>query len=332
MARCTDEAPAIGSAQKEDQPLADCGELRSQRKRVLGFVGFAVALALAYVKPLFALASNSAGTDLHSHILLIPLISAYALYIWRKELPRAYASSFGVALLPLAIGVAALLFAFKSHPPLSHNDFLSLLVFSCMCFLAAGGFVFLGRSWMAAAAFPTAFLVLMAPLPDRVLNWLEVASQLASAEAAALFFSISGTPMLREGAIFQLPGIAIEVAQECSGIRSSWVLFITALAAAFLFLKSPCRRAVLIAFVAPLAIFRNGFRIWAIGILCVEMGPQMINSFIHHQGGPLFFALSLIPLFLLLRWLRRGETGRVNPQITQINTDERKESGTATGY
>jgi hypothetical protein len=33
----------------------------------------------------------------------------------------------------------------------------------------------------------------------------------------------------------------------------------------------------------------------------------MINSVIHRRGGPFFFAASLIPLFVLLWWLRRGE-------------------------
>jgi exosortase C (VPDSG-CTERM-specific) len=238
-------------------------------------------------------------------------------------------------LLPFVPGLVALIAAWsflRADPPISYNDYLSLTGLSFVCLVTAGGFLFLGRKWMSAVAFPMAFLVFMAPLPDRVLHFLETASQMASTEAAAMFFAIAGTPMLRNGAVFQLPGIAIEVARECSGIRSSWVLFITTLAASYLFLKSPWRRAVLITFVIPLAIVRNGFRIWVIGMLCVEFGPQMIHSFIHRQGGPLFFALSLIPLFLLLRWLRRGETGRVNPQITQINTDERKESGTATGY
>ena len=95
---------------------------------------------------------------------------------------------------------------------------------------------------MAAAAFPFAFLIFMVPLPDSVVDWLETASKLASAEAAALFFSISGTPVLRDGTLFQLPGIVIQVAQECSGIRSSLVLFITSLLASYLFLKSPWRR------------------------------------------------------------------------------------------
>jgi exosortase/archaeosortase family protein len=85
------------------------------------------------------------------------------------------------------------------------------------------------------------------------------------------------------------------------------VLFITSLIASHLFLESPWRRIVLVAFVIPLAIVRNGFRILVIGLLCVHFGPHMIDSVIHHRGGPLFFVLSLGPLFLLLAWLRRQE-------------------------
>jgi hypothetical protein len=41
--------------------------------------------------------------------------------------------------------------------------------------------------------------------------------------------------------------------------------------------------------------------------LCVYYSPDMIDSVIHHRGGPIFFVLSLGPLFALLWWLRRGE-------------------------
>ena len=122
------------------------------------------------------------------------------------------------------------------------------------------------------------------------------------------FFRATGTPVLRDGVIFQLPTIVIEVARECSGIRSSWVLFITSLVASHMLLTSTWRRVVLVAFVIPLGIVRNGFRILVIGLLCVHIGPHMIDSVIHHRGGPIFFALSLIPLFLLLIWLRRSES------------------------
>ncbi len=59
--------------------------------------------------------------------------------------------------------------------------------------------------------------------------------------------------------------------------------------------------------VIPLAVLRNGFRVFTIGELCVHIGPQMIDSPIHHQGGPLFFILSLVPFLLLLYLLIRSE-------------------------
>jgi exosortase C (VPDSG-CTERM-specific) len=192
----------------------------------------------------------------------------------------------------------------------NENDLLTFRVLAFVCFLAASGFFFLGRKWMTAVAFPIAFLFFLVPLPDRAVDWLETSYKLASSDAAHLLFILSGTPVLREGTVFQLPGIAFEVAQECSGIRSSWALFMTSLIASHLFLKSPWRRTLFVAFVIPLGILRNGFRIMVIGLLCVHLGPDMIHSVIHKQGGPAFFALSLFPLFLLLWWLRNCERPR----------------------
>jgi exosortase C (VPDSG-CTERM-specific) len=184
-----------------------------------------------------------------------------------------------------------------------------LLTLSLLFCLAGGGFFFFGRPWMRAAAFPLAYLIFMVPMPDAMTNALETASKYASAEMTSLFFQLSGTPFVRAGVVFQLPNITIEVAQECSGIRSSWVLFMTSIVAANLFLQTSWRRFALIAFVIPLGIVRNGFRVWVIGMLCIHLGPQMIHSPIHRKGGPLFFVLSLVPLFLFLFWLRRGDAG-----------------------
>ena len=67
---------------------------------------------------------------------------------------------FGWTALLLAAGLAT--FAFTASPfnsLLSQNDSLSLMTLSFLCLLAAGGFFFLGRKWMAAAAFPFAFFI-----------------------------------------------------------------------------------------------------------------------------------------------------------------------------
>jgi exosortase C (VPDSG-CTERM-specific) len=266
-----------------------------------------VTATLAFIQPLSRLMMHAAQSELHSYIPLVPCVAGYLLYTRRKTLVAAYRSSIGGTVILGGIGLGALAAWIGLHESLSVNDRLALIALAYVSVVAAGGFLFLGSHWMAAAAFPIAFLIFLIPLPDATVSALERASVLASADVSAFFFRITGTPLLRHDEVFMLPGIVLKVAEQCSGIRSSWVLLITSLIASHLFLESPWRRLVLVAFVIPLAIVRNAFRILVIGLLCVHVGPQMIDSIIHRRGGPLFFALSLGPLFLLLVWLRRQE-------------------------
>jgi exosortase C (VPDSG-CTERM-specific) len=295
-----------------DEALSAARKAGTERtRRFRNFCFFLLALSLLFVWPLLQLFHLAVGSELLSYILLIPLASGYLIYIRRQQLPPESRSAIAWAVLFLAIGSAALMVTFV-HPTaflaVGSNNHLTLTIFVFVCFVAAGGLLSLGKEWMRNLAFAFAFLVFLIPLPDQVVDWLETASQVASADAADMFFTISGTPVLRDGMVFHLPGMIIQVAQECSGIRSSLVLFITSLLVAYLFLKSPWRRFVLVALVIPLGILRNGFRIVVIGLLCVHYGPGMIDSTIHRKGGPAFFVLSLIPLFLLLWWLRRGDS------------------------
>ena len=290
----------------------------SSRKmwRFWGGACFVIILLAAFGQPLLGLANYAAHSSLHSYILLIPFVTGYLLYLRRDQLPRERVADLPFGIVLLACGLGVFLFthwlAFAGRVP-ADNYYFVLLTTSFLCCLVAGGFFFFGRGWMRAAAFPLAYLIFMVPMPDAMADVLETASKYASAEVANVLFHLSGTPILRAGLVFQLPNIAIEVAQECSGIRSSWVLLMTSILAANLFLKTPWKRIVLVAFILPLAILRNGFRILVIALLCVNIGPQMIHSVIHRHGGPVFFALSLIPLFVLLWWLRKGEI-RARPE------------------
>lgn len=284
------------------------GASRFQFRRVGGFA-YVALLALVFGRDVYSLAVHSLGNPLHSHVVLIPFISAYLIYIERSKLPREYRSSYVTAIVVGLLGVGVLVAArfSKAGNSIGDNDYLSSIALSLLLLLIAGGFLFLGSRWMKATAFPVAFLCFAIPLPDGAAEFLETASKIGSADVADLFFTLTGTTFARDRFIFQLPNIAIEVAQECSGIRSSWVLLITSVLASYLFLNSPWRRAALVLAVIPLGLLRNGFRILVIGLLCVHVGPEMIDSPIHHSGGPIFFVLSLIPLFLLLHWLRNGD-------------------------
>lgn len=279
-------------------------------KQVGWFVWFVIGLSLAFAKPLFEMLRYSLSTELHSHAILIPLISAYLIWLQRKQPLPATSSSPALAVVPLAIGLVALKAIFFPTLDLASakpNDYLALTTFCYVCLIWAGALLLLGGRFLSRFLFPAAFLIFLVPMPTGVENAVEYFFQHTSAEASAVFFSLSGMTFHREGLIFELPGIAIRVAQECSGIRSSLVLFITSLLAGHLFLQTPKRRWVLTLCVIPLAIVRNGLRIFTIAMLCVHVDPRMIDSWIHRKGGPVFFALSLIPFFLLLFWLCRSE-------------------------
>ena len=267
---------------------------RGERLRVGGCAGYLVLLLLLFAQSLTRLMLYAVRSDLYSYILLVPFISGYLLYMNHSRFSAAYRTSISGTITAAAIAIAALAAGIGWKGNLSINDEFSLMALAFVSLVAVGGF-------------PVTFLIFTVPLPDAATKWLEEALVVASAEAAALLFSVSGTPFVREATLFQLPRISLRVAQECSGIHSSWVLFITSLLASHLFLRTGWRRIVLVLFVIPLGILRNGFRILVIGLLCVHVGPQMIDSKIHHRGGPLFFALSLVPLLLLLLWLRRQE-------------------------
>ena len=275
-------------------------------KRFLGWCIYLVILCAAFALPLREFATYTAHSDVHSYVLLIPFVTAYLIYIRWRQLSGELTTSWGPAVVLAALGVGAL-FASQHFSNLGRNDHMTLVALSFVCFAITGVFLFLGAKWARSAMFPLFFLAFMIPLPEIVVDTLEEASKQASAEVASWLFLITGTPFLRSQTLFQLPGITITVAKECSGIRSSLVLIITSLLAANMFLRATWRRALLMAAVIPLGLLRNAARILVISLLCVHIGPHMINSVIHRRGGPVFFALSLVPLFAMLWLLRRQE-------------------------
>jgi exosortase C (VPDSG-CTERM-specific) len=265
------------------------------------FAAFAALVVLAFAGTLVELARLSLGDSLASHTLLIPLVSVYLAWLRRDQLAGAPAGARWPAVVPAIAGVALL------GPSTSPEDQVAVRVLSLCCFLWAGGFALLGARTMRAFAFPALFLVFTAPLTAGAVAAIETFFQHTSAEVAFRFIQWSGTLVYREGLTFTMPGVSIMVGPECSGIRSSFVLFITSLLAGHLFLRTAWKRWFLALFVIPLGIVRNAFRVFVLAMLSVHVDPSYLDSPIHHSGGPIFFALSLIPFFLVLLWLRRGE-------------------------
>lgn len=267
-------------------------------------------LVACFSLPLCHLARFAAGDELYSYILLVPFIAWYLIHLKRGALPADSKPWRGIGGVMMVAGAAVLTCRFlaaRSGSKLALEDDLALAALALFLFVLGAAFIFLGRESMRAVAFPLGMLVFTVPLPSFMREGIEIFLQYGSAYAADGMFRLSGMPFIRDDLTFRLPGIPLHVAPECSGIHSTLILFITSLLAGYLFLRSPRNRAILTLAVLPLALLRNGFRVFTIGQLCVHYGPQMIDSVIHRKGGPLFFVLSLIPFFALLAFLHRSE-------------------------
>jgi len=126
-------------------------------------------------------------------------------------------------------------------------------------------------------------------------------------------FHLLGIPIYRTGFLFALPGVTIEIATECSGIRSSLALLIVGLLAGHLFLRTAWTKVALIMLSLPLLIVKNGIRIVTLTLLSIHVDPSYLTGHLHHRGGILFFLVALGLLMLILRLLRHLEhSGRVN--------------------
>jgi exosortase len=239
---------------------------------------------------------------------MIPLLSAGLIYGSRREI---FAAVEGTAYGGIVVAIAgAVVCAVAQQATARWGDIDRLTaVMVAMVTLAAGLFRWCyGRQAWRAARFPMAFLVFMIPIPGGVLDKMVYFLQHGSAEVVEGLFTLLQISYLRSGMHFELPGLQIEIASECSGIRSSIALFILVVLIAHFALHSWWRKLLLAASVIPLVLFKNGLRIATLCWLAIKVNPGFLSGRLHHGGGFVFFGLVLLVVIALSWALQRWET------------------------
>src|SRR5262249_47701234 len=85
------------------------------RWRIGGFLAWIVVLCTAFSPVLVEWAKYATTHEFNSHVLLIPLVSAYVIYCERQRLRAGAWNSFGWGLVLLSIGAAAMTVAGSLH-------------------------------------------------------------------------------------------------------------------------------------------------------------------------------------------------------------------------
>ena len=243
----------------------------------------------------------------YSHILLIPAIGSILIYRERTKISIANRPNFWIG-VPLVVLSLVFWIAGNYVGSLSQNDNLSLSMFALVLYWIGSFIICYGTSSARIVLFVLPFLLLMVPFPDFLIGRIVAGLQKVSADTAYLLFTMAGVPVFRNGFIFSLPGIEIEIATECSGIRSSIALFITSLVLGHYCLASNWKKLVLMLFVLPIVVLKNGLRIFTLAVLGIYVNPSFLNGPLHHRGGIVFYALSVLLLLALLKMLREPGT------------------------
>jgi exosortase len=232
-----------------------------------------------------------------SHGFFVPLFSAFVLWQDRSRLASLSVVPSSWGLLIVLGGLSTLILGV-----LGAELFLSR--FSLLLLIAGLVIFFLGWNYFRAVLFPWGFLILMIPIPAIVFNQITFPLQLLASKVAATVLPILGVPVLREGNVINLPAMALEVAEACSGIRS--LLSLTTLAIIYGYLMEPRNsvRVCLALASLPIAVAANSFRIVGTGLLVQYWDPEKAEGFFHLFSGWLIFVISLLMLFLFHRIMR----------------------------
>lgn len=274
------------------------------------FIALVLISSLAFYKTLVALVQFSLSDASSSHIVLIPFVSIFLLYFERERVFSVTRSNLGLAIGLAAVGLVVYWIGSRGPVAPTGNWQLSLKVLAIVLLWVAAYAGSYGTAAMRAGSFSLLFLLLMVPPPDVVLNWVIRSLQEGSTDIAQFIFQLTGTPVFRHGFQLSLPTVTIEVAEECSSIRSSMALFITCLLAAHLYLRSGWKKWVFVLLSLPLSLIKNGIRIATLTLLSIYVNPEFLTGRLHHQGGVVFFLLALAMLVPVFLWFERTDKPR----------------------
>ena len=289
----------------------------SSAKAHLAFGALVLVSTIVFWRTLSAWFTYSVHNPSGSHIVLIPLVSAFLIFRERRRIFSRVRPSMIAGLGVILLGIALHWTAIRDPLSWQADDSLSAAAVAILLILVGGFLASYGLAAVREAAFPLLFLLLMIPPPERFLNWTIELLQCGSTEISYLLFKMVGVPALKQGFVISVPGISIEVAAECSGIRSSLALLITCLLAAHLYLRTPWKIAVFILLVLPLSIIKNGIRIVTLTLLSLYVDPRFLTGSLHREGGFVFFLLALLLLFPVFVLFERSERSDVASQVLQ---------------
>jgi len=241
-----------------DGPLRDC-------------ILLGIALVVLYMHTIVDAAKIWLVDDRYTHGFLIVPICAGLIWMMRDEFrdQPIKGSKIGILFLSVAVAIHTVARFFTVR----YIDIWSIPLAVC-------GVIFLvfGKNYWRILAFPVVFLVALGPVPHFILEPITKWVQSLSTTGAYHIASALGFAVIRDGNLIQVPGMTLEVADACSGVRKLIALMTFSCLYAFMYRVPLWIRCVVVLATLPISIIANALRIAALTMISSYGGMQAFHS------------------------------------------------------
>ncbi len=226
----------------------------------------------------------------YNHILFVPLIVGWLVWLRRKELAKLTPKSWA----PGLVLVGGALFVWLLGELAGVNIVAQA---GAVGALQMSVLAILGPRVAAGLFFPLAYMVFLVPFGDELVPTL----QMITADVVIWLTRISGIPAVIDGVFIDTPAGLFEVAEACSGVK-----FLVAMIALGVLVAQTCferwsRRIAFMAACIAVPIIANGVRAWGTIYIAQSQGIEFAAGFDHIFYGWVFFAI-VVALILGVGW------------------------------
>ncbi len=245
------------------------------------FLIVATVFAVSLYSTLLATVDVWLTRDNYTHGFLIPVISAYFVWVEKDRLLQT------ISIMPNLVGGVILILLGSFMLVVGNvSTIITIEIVSLLPILAGIVLTICGIQYLKALALPVTYLIFMTPALDIVTEKLHWPFQLFAAYSSAFLLNSIGIPVFRSVNFLELPNITLEVAQVCSGAGYLISMMAIAIPLSYFTCDSWPKRTVLLLFAALVAPLMNLLRITIIGIWVYNSGEV-------HGPFQLFQALSV---------------------------------------
>lgn len=240
---------------------------------------------LGFVPPFGSLVHAWVNQSDWSHGPLIPLFSAYLVYVKWDEIRRCRVTGAWLGMVVMCLGLAVYVWSLSGTLPFGYARDLSMMATLLGIIILLCGLRALYYLWL-----PWAYLFFAIPLPQRIyFSLTDPLRRMAASVATAVVGLYPGLHIERVGSVIEYVynGVSgqLGIVDACSGMRSTITLCAIGVAVACMSERPLWHRLVLVAACVPIATFCNFIRVTITAYLYIFVNPEYATGQYHMMLG-----------------------------------------------